>query len=137
MAADPQDSDGERRSGADRRAYAIGGRRAEEQHGTRAMYQAGCICTPCRAAEANYRSELRRRHLEGKPILGAHVSASLAWRMIRALQVEGFTGAELARRLGLQTPRLQLHTETITRRNLLKVHRVYRLFLLEEPTDGA
>jgi hypothetical protein len=57
--------------------------------------------------------------------------------MIRALQVEGFTGAELARRLGLQTPRLQLHTETITRRNLLKVHRVYRLFLLEEPTDGA
>jgi hypothetical protein len=123
----------DRRSGQDRRTDHDGGRRASDTHGTRSAYQAGCLCVPCRSAEATYRATLRRRHLEGRPILGAHVPAGPAWRMIRSLQVEGFTVEELASRLGLQTPRLQLHTETITRRNLLKVHRIYRLWLLEDP----
>lgn len=36
-------------------------------HGTRAAYQAGCPCTPCRSANAAYLSEQRARIRAGSP----------------------------------------------------------------------
>jgi hypothetical protein len=102
-------------------------------HGTIACYKrAGCRCTPCKAANAAYQAALRRRKLEGRPILGSHVDAKPAWRWIAALRVERYTNSRIAQLLGLKAPELQLHTERITLKNLLKVHRLYRLLVRED-----
>lgn len=98
-------------------------------HGTRRCYQAGCRLLLCKAAEAQYRAALRRLRAHGKTPLGAYVSGKEAQRRIAQLLIERFTKAEIARRLGLKTTKLQLHTEVITVRNLLKVRRLYRLSL--------
>jgi hypothetical protein len=127
---------GDRRSGVDRRAVPRDGdrRQGDRRHGERATYKAGCSCTPCRAAEASYRAELRRREAEGRPALGARVGPGMMWRQIDALRREGYTDGEIARRLGLQTPRLQLHRERVTLRSKLKVQRLYRLTMA---VDGS
>jgi hypothetical protein len=101
-------------------------------HGTRRTYQDGCSCTPCRAAEATYRARLRSRHARGLPILGALVSASETWRRIRQLRPELDTQGEIARRLGLKRPIVELHTgpdAKTTMRTLLRVKRLHRLIL--------
>jgi hypothetical protein len=75
-----------------------GGRRATDpvpSHGTRARYQKGCRCTPCRAAEAGYRADLRRRHQRQLPILGRCISASEAWARVRVLRQEQFTDQQI------------------------------------------
>lgn len=100
-------------------------------HGTRRDYQRGCRCTPCRAAEAAYRSSLRRLRASGKQPLGAKVSAVDTWRKIRQFKSEQFTQAEIARRLGLQSPQLQFDRKRITLATSLKVARFYRLVILE------
>lgn len=100
-------------------------------HGTRGTYQrVGCRCTPCKAAEASYRAELRRRHAQGRPILGSPVDASQAIKMVKAMAVEGLTERELAWHLGLKEARVRWQTTRIRVRSLLKLHRVYRLRML-------
>lgn len=94
--------------------------------GTRAAYQAGCTCLPCRAAEATYRSQLRRRHALGKLPLGALVDATVTWRFVLALQREGVRKSDLAKRLGLVWPVLHLHPRRVRRRTALKIRRIYR-----------
>lgn len=98
-----------------------------EPHGTRQTYQAGCHCCPCRAANAAYIAQLRRQHATGHTPLGAHVSGVEVRRRIQQLLIERFTRAEIARRLGLKRGRLELHTDRVTLRNVLKVRRLYRL----------
>jgi hypothetical protein len=101
-------------------------------HGHRGTYQrCGCRCLLCKAAEATYRANLRRRHLTGRPILGQRVSARRTWRRLRSLQIEGFSRADIAAKLGLRCRQLQLQTESITLRNALKVQRLYRTVMLE------
>ncbi|HYX83239.1 MAG TPA: hypothetical protein VE714_12645 [Gemmatimonadales bacterium] len=102
-------------------------------HGQRRTYQAGCRCTPCRASEATYRRTLRRQHAQGRPPLGATIRAVDAWRRIRSLKAERFTQAEIARRLGLKTPVLQLSGDVITLRNHLKIRRLARQLLSVAP----
>src|SRR4051812_26602738 len=100
--SEPANVQPELRRGPDRRALSRGGRREGDiQHGTRAKYQAGCPCSPCKRAEAAYRAALRRQHLEGKKPLGTLVSAKQIHKHIKSLRVEGFSLAEIARRLGL------------------------------------
>jgi hypothetical protein len=107
-----------------------------EAHGTRRQYQrARCRCTPCKAAEAAYRARLRARHARGQPILGSHASASTTWRLLRSLRIEGFTKAEIARRLGLRRPRLSVHPERVTLRTVLRVQWLYRT-VMSEPSDS-
>lgn len=123
---------------ADRRQSPRGGRRASDApHGTRRKYQSGCDCRPCRCAEAAYRSALRRARLEGKQPLGVKVSARSMWRLIESLRIEGYTYAAIARKLGLQSPQIQLHTDTVTLRNLLKVRALYRAIMLDGIEEGG
>ncbi|HVB99020.1 MAG TPA: hypothetical protein VNJ12_06765 [Candidatus Dormibacteraeota bacterium] len=54
------------------------------------------------------------------------VPAGRAWRMIDRLVEEGFTRAEIARRLGYRSRALQLNRARITARSLVRVERFYR-----------
>lgn len=66
-------------------------------HGTRACYQRQhCDCSPCKAAEAAYRTALRLRKAKGLPILGAYLSASEAWARVRVLTQEGFNRKQIS-----------------------------------------
>lgn len=102
---------------------------ARLQHGQRSTYQAGCACTPCRAAEAAYRAALRRRQGRGLPPLGSLVPASDTWQRIRAFQREGLSKAALAHALGLKSRELSLHPVRVRLRTALKVRRLYRQML--------
>jgi hypothetical protein len=55
------------------------------------------------------------------------------WKCIRALQVEGFKLAEIARRLGLRCPQLQLHHDQVTQKNFDRVRKFYQAIMLEGP----
>jgi hypothetical protein len=61
----------------------------------------------------------------------ARVRAYPTWRQIKSLLAEGFTQAELARRLGYESPSLQLGKKWILARNAAKVDRLYRLLMRE------
>lgn len=63
---------------------------------------------------------------------GALVSAGRTWRRINGLLEEGFTRAELARRLGYKSPALQFRRGRITARNALRVQRLEVLGTLVE-----
>lgn len=69
-------------------------------HGTRSCYQRGCRCLPCKAAEAAYRSQLRRQQTRARRPLGALIPASEAWARIRVLTQEGFSQRRMSRELG-------------------------------------
>jgi len=56
----------------------------------------------------------------------ATVSAKKTWRRIATLLEEGFTKAELARRLGYRRPALQLGRERVLARTAFRVERLYR-----------
>lgn len=87
----------------ERRRYPFGGRRqtdVQPSHGTRASYQRGCPCTHCKAAEAAYRADLRKKHLKGLPVLGALVSSAEARRRIRQLKGEGYTATRIVTMAG-------------------------------------
>jgi hypothetical protein len=90
-------------------------------HGTRASYQAGCSCTPCRAGNAGYQAQYRRLSAVGTRPLRSLVKATLLRRVLRQLTIEGFTEAEIARRLGLRDPRLTRETEQVTWRKVLQL----------------
>ena len=61
----------------------------------------------------------------------ALVPANETWRQINALIEEGFTKAELARRLGLETPALQLGRSRILARTAARVDRLFRMLMKE------
>lgn len=54
------------------------------------------------------------------------VKGDRTWRLIRRLLSEGFTKAELARRLGYASAAIQIHREQITARNAVRVERFYK-----------
>lgn len=95
-------------------------------HGTRQTYRTGCHCTPCRAANAAYIAHLRQLHAVGRKPLGALLSGAEAQRYIKALRIERFSRAEIARRLGLKSPKLRLDTPRLRYRSVLRLRRLYR-----------
>lgn len=56
----------------------------------------------------------------------ALIPAAQTWRLVRLLQEEGFTKAELARRLGRKSPALQINSKVVTARTAHEVARLYR-----------
>lgn len=103
-------------------------------HGTRQCYRrAGCHCTPCRAANADYQSRLRADLRAGRFRLGARMDATTAWARIRRLRSEATKG-QIAQAIGLKRPILELHTDRITVRNHLKIQRLARLWLSDGPS---
>ena len=73
-------------------------------HGTARQYGRGCRCLPCRAAYAAYRQQSRWLAAHGS---GRRVSARLARRVIRTLEVEGWTHGRIAQMLGRKWPVLR------------------------------
>lgn len=61
----------------------------------------------------------------------ALVPAHNTWRQIRTLLAEGFSKAELARRLGFRTPALQLGKDRILARSAVRIDRLYRILMKE------
>lgn len=102
-------------------------------HGTRATYQSGCGCLPCKAANSAYVQHLREQARKGIPPLGATTSAIETWRMIRALRVDGVKKQDVAKALGLKRPILEWHHDVIKIRTQLRVRRLYRMLMLEGP----
>lgn len=101
-------------------------------HGTRARYQAGCRCTPCRAAEAVYRRQLRGRHARNLPTLGQLINPRDAARRIRQLKLEGYTETRIAQMAGWRDRHLQFRGRASIRlRTYLRIRRVARFAMLE------
>ena len=61
---------------------------------------------------------------------GARVPAGATWRRINRLMAEGFSQAEIARRLGFKTPALQLNKNTVTAKNARLVARFYNAIMV-------
>jgi transcriptional regulator with XRE-family HTH domain len=61
----------------------------------------------------------------------ALVAATPTWRQIRALVAEGFSKAELARRLGYSNSSLRFGKQLILARNAARVDRLYRMVMKE------
>jgi len=57
---------------------------------------------------------------------GALVMAGRTWRRLELLQEEGYSKAEIARRLGLTRPALQFRRRLVTARTAARVERLYR-----------
>jgi hypothetical protein len=128
----------DRRQSLDRRDHRLGGRREtdlEPDHGTRARYRRGCPCTPCRAAEATYRADLRKDHAHGTLRLGMHISAKETWQRIRQLRPEFETQQALAARLGFRDRHLQLQRDVISVRNMLRVRLLHRQLIVGELSE--
>lgn len=53
------------------------------------------------------------------------VDAAKTWERINWMLRQDFTKAEIARRLGLKSPALQLNRKLITSRNAMKIERLY------------
>lgn len=62
----------------------------------------------------------------------ALVDAKPVWRKIRWLLREGFSKAELARRLGYKTPALQIRKDRVTAKTALKIEKFYNQIRLGE-----
>jgi hypothetical protein len=58
------------------------------------------------------------------------VPAGGTWRKIDSLLAEGFSRAELARRLGLSRPVLQYRRRAVTARTEARVERLYRTIMV-------
>jgi hypothetical protein len=101
-------------------------------HGTRSLYQAGCRCLPCRAANAAYAAQLRARHVRDLPTLGQLVSPQQAARRVRQLKLEGYSEARIAAMAGWKNRHLQLDRGLRIRLSTwLRIRRVARFAMLE------
>lgn len=131
-------ADVERRQTPDRRVLPTrneqGGRRATDadpSHGTRARYQKGCDCLPCRAAEASYRADLRKRHAKSLPILGQHINASEAWARIRTLKAEQFQNRTITGWKDNHEPRMTAQSR-IRLSTLVRLRQLCMAYLIED-----
>lgn len=61
---------------------------------------------------------------------GALVPARPTWVLVRRLLAEGFTKAEIARRLGRRTPALQIRRTFVTARTAANIERLYHLVMV-------
>jgi hypothetical protein len=99
-------------------------------HGTRSAYKSGCSCVSCRAAEANYRCQLRQTHRQGKVPLGAIISATDARKLVNALLLERFSRLKMAPQLGINRHTLaldHLKGHRIRYSTLLRLKRLTRI----------
>lgn len=105
-----------------------------DRHGTRWMYQKrGCRCLQCRRGNASYQTNLRKAKAKGYRPLGHRTAAGRTWRRIRSLLAEQFSKAELARRLGLKKPALQVHPRLVTVKTQTRIEALYQAVMAEGP----
>jgi len=65
------------------------------------------------------------------PSDGALVRANATWKQIKALLADGFTKAELARRLGYRFPSLQIGKTRIRASTAARIDRLFRMLMKE------
>jgi len=65
---------------------------------------------------------------------GSIIQAKRAWKLIDRLLREGFSKAELARRLGLNSPAIQFRKDRITARSAMRIERFYNRIISEYGT---
>lgn len=101
-----------------------------EHVGSRASYQAGCRCLPCRAASAAYMTRYRGARARGRRLLGQLVDATPTMWRLRRLVRAGLTYADIARRLGLRTAALHFaRRQRVRLSTACRVHRLARTLL--------
>lgn len=61
----------------------------------------------------------------------SRIPAAPTWKLINRLLREGFTKAELARRLGCKAPALQIRKDLVQARTALKVERLFKRIMAE------
>ena len=85
-------------------------------------------CLLRRKRRTRIRAQSARRILDltaSNALQGAYVPAAPTWVRIRQLLRQGFTKAELARRLGYKRPALQFRPGRVTARNARRILRLY------------
>ncbi len=85
-------------------------------------------------AQSNVRRSTEARILavtNQAPSDGALIRADATWRQIKTLLADGFTKAELARRLGYRFPSLQIGKTRIRARTAARIDRLFRLLMKE------
>lgn len=85
-------------------------------------------------AQSNVRKSTEERILavsNQAPSDGALIQAEHTWKQIRTLLADGFTKAELARRLGYRFPSLQIGETKIRARTAARVDRLFRVLMKE------
>lgn len=97
----------------------------------RVSHLTGLPVSGIRALRSGQRQHLRalsaKRILELKPSLakGQRVNAYRTRHLLACLLNEGYTRKDLAARLGLKSPTVQLHNEQVTVRNALKIRGLF------------
>lgn len=85
-------------------------------------------------AQSNVRKNTEDRILavsNQAPSDGALIRAAATWKQIRTLRADGFTKAELARRLGYRFPSLQIGKIRIRARTAARIDRLFRVLMKE------
>ena len=90
-------------------------------HGLARTYWRGCRCLRCRAASAVYHQQSRWLAAHGT---GRRVSARLARRVIRLLEVEGWTRGRIAQELGRKWPVLRVGVRFVRAQTLARLRRL-------------
>lgn len=62
---------------------------------------------------------------------GGYIDAKPMWKQISMLLSEGFSKAEIARRIGMKNRALQLGRERVTARNSAKIDKLFRIVMAE------
>jgi hypothetical protein len=68
---------------------------------------------------------------------GTLVDARPTWCLIEELVEEGFSQAEIARRLGLVSEALQFRRDRVTAKTAVRIERFYRLVMAEAPAEPS
>ena len=91
-------------------------------HGTTARYWRGCRCLACRAALATYRAHQARLRAQG---VAGRVHATVAWRLVRHLEREGWTRGRIGQALGRRWPKLNLGVQWVRASTLAKLRQLW------------
>jgi len=97
-------------------------------HGTRANYQHGCRCTPCKAANAQYQLTYRGLCARNIPRPCAVVSSRPARRLLTGFRREWLSQYRLAHELGKASHSLRIQPKGITRTKLAAIERLARFY---------
>ena len=107
-------------------------------HGTRARYQAGCHCLPCRAANADYFRQWYKAKQTGDTPLGTRIPAARTHILMKVIRTEGIANQEFASYMGWSGNYSRVKkAKRVTLRTALKVARFYRMRVTDSGADSC
>ena len=93
------------------------------KHGGLWDYRKGCRCEPCRVATSAYLRKYRKR------LAGRLVPSAATTKRVQELLDEGFTRAQIARRIGIKCARLRIVRKRIRKSTEDKVRVFYETIM--------